>query len=136
MPDQDVRRLQVRGSARTSAFLRGQIGSGEDRLGSVTGVGRDLVTNLRSASARSSLVAWLLVIVLLASAAVAVTDGIPAIGDFAAFPSHPSTLLHEWMSGYRDVGLGSVSPAPTMLGGARRRSATSSSAPWPCCAPC
>ncbi len=66
VPDQDVRRLQVRGSARTSAFLRGQIGSGEDRLGSVTGAGRDLVTNLRSASMRSSLVAWVLVIVLLA----------------------------------------------------------------------
>ncbi|MGZ4683920.1 MAG: glycosyltransferase, partial [Acidimicrobiales bacterium] len=116
VPDQDVRRLQVRGSARTSAFLRGQIGSGEDRLGSVTGASRDLVTNLRSASMRSSLVAWVLVAVLLAvGSRQLVSDGIPAIGDFAAFPSHPATLMHEWLSGYRDVGLGSVSPAPTML---------------------
>ena len=116
--DQDVRRLQVRGSARTSAFLRGQIGSGEDRLGSVTGAGRELVTNLRSASMRSSIVAWALVIVLIVvGSRQLITDGIPAIGDFAAFPSHPSTLLHEWMSGYRDIGLGSVTPAPTLLAG-------------------
>jgi GT2 family glycosyltransferase len=116
VPDQDVRRLQVRGSARTSAFLRGQIGSGEDRLGSVAGAGRDLVTNLQSASMRSSLVAWVLVLVLLAvGSRQLITDGIPAIGDFATFPTRPSTLLHEWLSGYRDVGLGSVSPAPTLL---------------------
>lgn len=116
VPDQDVRRLQVRGSARTSAFLRGQIGSGEDRLGSVTASGRDLVTNLRSASARSSLVAWVLVILLIGLGSRSlITDGIPAIGDFASYPTHPSTLLHEWLSGYRDVGLGSVSPAPTLL---------------------
>ena len=118
VPDQDIRRLQVRGSARMSAFLRGQIGSGEDRLGSVTGAGRSLVTNLRSATMRSSIVAWALVIVLLlVGSRQLITDGIPAIGDFAAFPTHPSTLMHEWMSGYRDIGLGSVSPAPTLLAG-------------------
>ena len=65
---------------------------------------------------RSSLVAWVLVVLLLAvGSRQLITDGIPAVGDFAAFPSHPSTLMHEWMSGYRDVGLGSVSPAPTLL---------------------
>ena len=42
--DRDVRRLQVRGSARVSAFLRGQLGLdesrlGDNRLGNMTGAG-------------------------------------------------------------------------------------------------
>jgi GT2 family glycosyltransferase len=114
--DTDVRRLQVRGSSRFSAFLRGQLGSGEDRLGSVTGAGRDLVGNLRSSSMRSSLVAWAAVLLLIVVGSRQIfTDGLPAIGDFAVFPSHPSTLFGAWTSGFRDAGLGSVSPAPTLL---------------------
>ena len=114
--DADVRRLQVRGSSRLSAFLRGQLGSGEDRLGSVTGAGRDLVSNLRSSSARSSLIAWVAVLLLIVIGSRQIfTGGLPAIGDFATFPSHPSSLLAEWTSGFRDTGLGSESPAPTLL---------------------
>jgi GT2 family glycosyltransferase len=116
VPDEDVRRLQVRGSSRLSGFLRGQLGPGEDRLGTVAGAGRDLVTNLRSSSVRSSLVAWTAVVVLLAvGSRQLITDGIPTTGSFAAFPSHPSALLHEWVSGYRDIGLGSETAAPTLL---------------------
>ncbi|MEI7593233.1 MAG: glycosyltransferase family 2 protein [Actinomycetes bacterium] len=115
--DSDVRRLQVRGSSRFSAFLRGQLGSGDDRLGSMTGAGRDLVGNLRSSSARSSLVAWIAVLGLIVIGSRQIfTDGLPAVGQFAAFPTQPSTLLSQWLSGFRDTGLGSVSPAPTFLG--------------------
>jgi GT2 family glycosyltransferase len=114
--DTDVRRLQARGSSRLSGFLRGQLGSGEDRLGTVAGAGRDLVTNLRSSSVRSSLVAWSAVVVLLAvGSRQLLTDGLPNVGSFATLPTHPSALLHEWFSGYRDVGLGSEAAAPTFL---------------------
>ena len=114
--DTDVRRLQARGSSRVSGFLRGQLGPGEDRIGTVTGAGRDLVTNLRSSSVRSSLVAWSAVFVLLAvGSRQLMTDGIPTVGSFATFPSHPAALLHEWVSGYRNVGLGSEAAAPTFL---------------------
>jgi hypothetical protein len=44
------------------------------------------------------------------------TGGIPAVGGFVAFPTHPSTLVHQWLSGFRPVGLGSEMPAPTLLG--------------------
>jgi GT2 family glycosyltransferase len=116
VPDRDVRRLQVRGSARLSAFLRGQLGTGEDRLGSVTGAGRDLVTNLRSASLRSSLLAWFAVVVLFAFGSREIlTTGLPAIGQFTAFPSHPSNLIQQWSSGFRSTGLGSETAAPTLL---------------------
>jgi len=117
VPDREIRPLQVRGSARLSGFLRGQLGSGDDRIGSVAGAGRELVTNLRSTSARSSVVAWLVVAVVLAfGSRQLITDGIPAVGQFAAFPDHPSTLVHQWLSGFRNVGLGSESPAPTLQG--------------------
>ena len=118
VPDRDVRRLQVRGSARFSAFLRGQLGAGgDDRIGSVAGAGRDLVTNLRSGRARWSLVTWAAVIALLVIGSRQILTGaLPAVGDFAPFPSQASALLREWTSGYRDVGLGSVTAAPTLLG--------------------
>ncbi|HEY5153278.1 MAG TPA: glycosyltransferase family 2 protein, partial [Acidimicrobiales bacterium] len=117
VPDREIRPLQVRGSARLSGFLRGQLGSGDDRIGSVAGAGRDLVTNLRSTSARSSVVAWSAVLVLLAFGSRQLfTDGLPVVGQFAAFPSHPSALVHQWLSGYRSVGLGSEAAAPTLQG--------------------
>ncbi len=120
--DRDVRRLQVRGSARVSAFLRGQLGldqsrMGDNRLGNMTGAGRDLVTNLRSARARSSLVAWVAVLALLAfGSRELLTSGIPVIGQFVAYPHHPSALVQQWLSGFRGTGLGSTTAAPTLLG--------------------
>lgn len=115
VPDREIRPLQVRGSARLSGFLRGQLGSGDDRIGSVAGAGRELVTNLRSTNARSSVMAWLAVLVLLVlGSRQLLTDGIPAVGQFAPFPAHPSVLVHQWLSGFRDVGLGSETPAPSL----------------------
>jgi GT2 family glycosyltransferase len=120
--DRDVRRLQIRGSARMAAFLRGQLGLdesrlGDNRLGTMTGAGRDLVTNLRSARARSSLVAWLAVLALLAfGSRELMTGGIPVVGQFVNYPGHPSALFQQWLSGFRGTGLGSEQAAPTLLG--------------------
>ncbi|HEX7442749.1 MAG TPA: glycosyltransferase family 2 protein, partial [Acidimicrobiales bacterium] len=117
VPDREIRPMQVRGSSRLSGFLRGQIGPGDDRIGNVTGAGRELVTNLRSTSMRSSVVAWSAVLVLLAVGSRQLfTDGVPTTGGLAAFPTHPSVLMHSWASGFREVGLGSETAAPTLSG--------------------
>jgi GT2 family glycosyltransferase len=115
--DHDVRRLQVHGSARWSAFLRGQGSAPDNRLGAMTASGREMVTNLRSARARSSLLAWAAVLLVLGfGSRELITSGVPAVGQFLAFPGHPSSLLQQWVSGFRSVGLGSEAPAPTLFG--------------------
>lgn len=115
--DGDVRKLQVHGSGRLSAFLRGQIGSSEDRLAALTGRRRDVAESLRSSKARTALLAWLLVVlVLVIGSRDLLLDRIAAVGDFATFGDSSFGLIEEWLSGYRSVGLGAVEPNPTTLG--------------------
>jgi GT2 family glycosyltransferase len=117
IPDKEIRALQVHGSARVSAFFRGQLGSNDDRLASMAGAGRDLAASLRSSTARGSLVAWLFVLVVMAfGSRDLLTSPIPAVGEFVAFPDHPFDLLREFTSGFHAAGLGSESANPTALG--------------------
>ncbi|HEX9993686.1 MAG TPA: glycosyltransferase, partial [Acidimicrobiales bacterium] len=116
--DGELRRLQFRGSARLSAFLRGQFGpAGEDRIRAVATAGRGLATSLRGGDARLAVVVWAaVVLVLLAGSRHLLTGAVPAVGDLAAFRDGPGDLLSEWASGWRRAGLGSASPAPTAFG--------------------
>jgi GT2 family glycosyltransferase len=116
--DGDLRRLQVRGSARLSAFLRGQFGpAGEDRIRSVATAGRELASSLREVDARLALVVWAgLLLVLVVGSRHLLTGAVPAVGDFAPFRDGPGALLDEWTSGWRHAGLGSAAPAPTAFG--------------------
>jgi len=114
--DRDIRRLQVRGSARLSAYARGQIGSDQDRLGSMAASGRQFATNLRSGRATSALVAWAVLLGVWVIGTRSLLAGVPAIGEFARFPSSSVSLMEEWFSGFRNAGLGSNAPAPTAFG--------------------
>lgn len=115
VPDHEVRRMQVRGSARFNAYLRGQIGGhADDRLRSMTEAGRDVAGSLRATSARVELAVWAaIVVVLLVGTRSLLTGTIPTFGDYPAFPSRPWQLFGDWTSGFRRSGLGSESPAPT-----------------------
>jgi GT2 family glycosyltransferase len=115
LPDSEVRRLQVRGSARLVAFVRGQLsGHGDDRLQSVTSAGRDLAGSLRAGPLRTAVGVWAAVVVVLLFGSRQLLYGkLPAFADFPTFPSRPWTLFTEWFSGWRNAGLGSESPAPT-----------------------
>ncbi len=115
LPDSEVRRLQVRGSARLGAFLRGQLGfQSDDRLQTVTSAGRDLAASLTTGPLRIALGVWTgVVVILLFGSRQLVFGKLPVFADFAAFPSRPWTLFTEWFSGWRSAGLGSESPAPT-----------------------
>jgi GT2 family glycosyltransferase len=110
VPDREVRALQVRGSARISGYLRGQLGR------SAGGGARDVVSNLRDAKAVTPFVVWGLIAVLLAFGSREVLFGnLPEIGTISSFDS-PGTLFSQWMSGYDPSGLGAAAPDATGLG--------------------
>jgi len=116
IPDADLRRLQVRGSARFSAFVRGELG-GEDRMRAFAIASRDVAESLRRGPLRSALAVWVVVLVVLAiGSRELLTDRLPAIGGLATFPDGPGDFLRAYVSGFRDNGLGSEAPAPTAFG--------------------
>jgi GT2 family glycosyltransferase len=116
VPDHDVRKMQARGSARLSSYLRGQIGSSDDRLLSLQRT-REVTDSLRSSKARTAVVAWFVIAALLVLGSRDLILGhIAAIGDIPVLGHSATELLRTWMSGYRSVGLGAVEPNPTGLG--------------------
>jgi GT2 family glycosyltransferase len=121
LPDREVRRFMSRGSARVRQFVRGQIGTGDDRLTGWARSGRDVAGMLRSGTFQASAIVWSAVaLVLVAGSRHLITRGVPAVGELVPFTSSPVELLREWVSGWRTAGLGSEAPAPTafgMLGG-------------------
>lgn len=112
LPDREIRRLQVRGSARMSAFLRGQLTAthpGEV----ITTASRDFAESVRRGERRLHLTVWsLLVVVLVAGSRHLLTRPLPVVGDFVPFPDGALDMLRLFVSGWRTAGLGSESPAP------------------------
>lgn len=113
--DHEVRELQVGGSARLSAFVRGQIGNRrEDRVTSVTRSSRDFAGAVRDGGRQfTTAFAAVLALLLIVSSRDLILDGIPAIGQFAKMPSSPSVFVQTWWSGWRHAGLGSPGAQPT-----------------------
>lgn len=107
----DLARLQVAGSVRISAFVRGQIGS------STRTFGRDIVTAVRTGTSRFSAITWALVVMfVLFGSRNLISAGIPAVGDFAAFPESGGRLVDTWWSSWRGRDVGSVGSTPSGLG--------------------
>lgn len=117
VPDRDLRRLQVRGSAQLRGFLRSRAGFGDDRISTVTRPGRQFARSFSSGPRRTALVVTVgMLILLVVSSRDLITDRIPAIGELAAFPGRPGSLLRQWLSGWRTSGLGRAGPQPTAFG--------------------
>ncbi|MCB1005917.1 MAG: hypothetical protein KDB35_17180, partial [Acidimicrobiales bacterium] len=118
VPDGDVRPLQAAGFGRINALARGQIGrTGDDRLTSMGSAGRDLATFFREGPSRASAIVWIAVgVFLVLGSRHLITREIPAVGQFAAFPSSPTDLVRQWVSGWSAAGLGSEAPNPTGFG--------------------
>ena len=116
--DREIRRLQTPGLARVNAFLRGQIGrEGDTRFASVADTGRGLVDRFRDGPNQATVVAWSIVGVLLVlGSRHLITRGVPAVGQLSNFTDGPGDLWSQWLSGFRDSGLGSDEPAPTAFG--------------------
>ena len=112
--DREVRDLQVRGSARFSAFLRGQFTEREDRVATFARSGRDLAGSMRDGARQlTGAFAILLTVLVIVSSRGLLFDGIPAVGELARFPDSPRTLLEAFWSGWRRDGLGGSGAQPT-----------------------
>ena len=115
--DKEVRELQVGGSARISAFLRGQIGRRDDRVTSMARSSRDLMGALREGSRQFTVtLAVVISLLLLVGSRGLIFGRIPVVGELARFPSSPRALGDAWWSGWRRSGLGAGTAQPTGFG--------------------
>ncbi|MGI8686497.1 MAG: glycosyltransferase [Acidimicrobiales bacterium] len=119
VPDGEVRNLQVRGSARFSGFLRGQLAGERIRRRTKGAMARaralDSGEEERRAVGLSLAVAGGVALVLLVGSRHLITRGIPAVHQLAPFPGAWS-MLRSFASGWNQAGLGSEAPAPAAFG--------------------
>lgn len=107
VPDAEVRSLQTRGSVEAALWLRRRLDASQDRI----------PTSLGRSSATWSVVAWAFVLlVMVVGSRRLLTDRLPAVGDFAAFPDGVDAMLAGWLDGYRQIGVGVRAPGPPALG--------------------
>ncbi len=115
-PDKEVRRLQTGGFIRLSAFLRGQLGAQDDVLVRESR-SDDAGEPMPSSKAGTAVIAWAIVLgVLVIGSRDLLLGRIPAVGDFPLFGDSTFDLVRQWVSGYRQPGLGAEAPNPTGLG--------------------
>ncbi|HUP74442.1 MAG TPA: glycosyltransferase [Acidimicrobiales bacterium] len=111
--DGELRDMQISGSARIRAFVRGH-GRREDRFLAVSRAGRDMAANLRTPAARNRVaIGALMALVLVFGSRHLLTRPIPAIGELQPLTGSARDLLRDWWSGWHDVGGGVETPAPT-----------------------
>lgn len=114
--DAEVRDLQVHGSARFTAFLRGQVGSADDRLASLASTGRELTGNLKAPLTRVAVAAAGLTLLFMAVGTRNLVFGtLPAVGEMAAWPS-ARDLFASHLSQWRATAGGGPGPSPTGVG--------------------
>ncbi len=115
VPDNEVRNLQTRGSAQLRAALRRP--ASEERFATAAAVGRTVAGSLAPGPKRTAILAWAVAIAfLLLGSRELIAHGVPAIHQLAPLPSSPTDLLRTFGSGWREVGLGTTSAAPTAFG--------------------
>ncbi len=116
--DLELRRLHARGSARVTAFLRGQLGAGVGvdgaAVGTLADAGREWATSVRRGVRAENVAAVVLVAVVLAAGSRDLLTGrVPAIGELVTLPDGAFDLLRSWWGGWRETGLGVAGVAPT-----------------------
>ncbi|MEL6985376.1 MAG: hypothetical protein AAFO29_23285, partial [Actinomycetota bacterium] len=72
---------------------------------------------MRTGTTRFSIITWCLVVVfVLFGSRSLISGGVPAVGDFAAFPDSAGELTSSWWSSWRSRDLGSVGSTPSGFG--------------------
>ena len=109
----DVTALQYFGSIRLVSFFRrqsGGVGGGGGPSGLVGGARRGVFSGLRTGTSRLAWIAWIVVLaaVVFGSRRL-LSDGVGAVGDFAAFGDRGSDLLRAWWGGWSERHAGAPS---------------------------
>ena len=111
--DLEIRRLQVHGSARFSAFVRGQFTAGTRPGTALSDSSRRWAASFRQGVLQQNLAVLLVSMVVLGfGSRYLLTAGLPVIGEFPRFPASGSDLVRTWWSGWRSTGLGTAASAP------------------------
>ena len=132
--DKEIRVLQVRGSARLSAYIRrvfqhGFLGAHAAEMAAAAEVApaaavvdaseeeaRAELTEAGRVSGRSRTVIWLVAAVLVVVGSRGVLTGqLPAVGQFTPFPSWGATFS-QFFTGWHPSGVGTTAPAAASLG--------------------
>lgn len=110
VPDTEVAGLQLRGSARLSAYLRARDSRPVDpELGNER--------RWRESAGSAPVLAWLAVLLFfIVGSRKVIADGVPQFGEFLRFKGSPAEMLGDYFSGWSGHGLGSSSPVPTAIG--------------------
>ncbi|MCU1485015.1 MAG: hypothetical protein JWN67_1761 [Actinomycetia bacterium] len=115
-PDSEVRRLQVGGSVRVRAYVRGELHAGERLRSQFAGLGREL-SDGTSGPLKVVITAWAVVTLLFLVGTRGLLFGkLPAVGGLAPFDQSVIDLLRTYLSGWRHAGLGAEAPQPTAFG--------------------
>ncbi|MGI9034379.1 MAG: glycosyltransferase [Acidimicrobiales bacterium] len=115
VPDSEVRRLQVRGSVRVSAYVRRRL-QPEDRARALVSAGQELMGRVGKGPAQAA--TGLLVLLCLGFVVGSrhlLGGRIPAVGQFAPLPG-ATTLLSHFVHGWRTTGMGSAASSPPSFG--------------------
>ncbi len=114
--DREIHALQVGGSARVSNFFREQFGAGTDRLAGVFGAVRRSLTGAEAAANRSgALLGAVLTLFLIFGSRHLITRGVAPVGQIPDLGT-ASTMLGEWLGGWRSANTGSPgNPASSLL---------------------
>ncbi len=116
-PDAEIRNLQVGGSARVTAFVRGTVGEGAARLNTGAEQSRTVVQRLREGPSQvAALASVLIALVLIIGSRGVILGNIPVIREFSGTGSSWSSMLREYWDGWRTTGLGTTSATPTIVG--------------------
>ncbi|MCU1381035.1 MAG: hypothetical protein JWN29_4018 [Acidimicrobiales bacterium] len=113
LPDSEVRRLQVGGSARVRGYVRGELHAGERLRLQLAGLSREL-SDGTTGPLKVVFGAWGLVALLfLVGSRQLLLHRLPAVGGLVPFDVGVGGLLRTYVSGWRDAGLGAEAPQPT-----------------------
>jgi GT2 family glycosyltransferase len=106
VPEREVYSLQERGSTRLNSYLRSR--------DTATYVGQHAQIRRWRESTTAPVFAWLAVLAgVIIGGRSFLGGGVPAVGEFLAFPDSPRQLLETFVSGWNPTGAGATSPNPT-----------------------
>ena len=106
VPEREVLGLQDRGSSRLTSYLRGKE--------TATYVGTESTVRRWREASFGPVLAWFCVIAAIVIGSRSfIRHGVPAVGEFQAFPDEPVVAAHDYRSSFDPRAFGATAPVPT-----------------------